>query len=261
MIDRNRRGISSVSMRARLAIAAAVLVGGGAAGVLAVSAGHGATAAQSAGFNTGSHHKIGEAAALSEALNGWGQSSTQSLNTLAQMTPMRTFSQVSHRHVMFAAQRGIVVLATKKFLVVKSFNGSLHLWFLSGGTRVKDVSSTATGMTAMTGSQIASNAAMATGNMNPSANVMAGSISTVSQLTTPVVKPTTITIATGNQVITITVANTTATTTTTMPTTQTTSFTQPVFTSVRHLQRGDLVFVAGVRTASSRRSSSCSRRR
>jgi hypothetical protein len=122
------------------------------------------------------------------------------------------------------------------------------LWFLSGGTRVKDVSSTATGMTAMTGSQIASNAAMATGNMNPSANVMAGSISTVSQLTTPVVKPTTITIATGNQVITITVANTTATTTTTMPTTQTTSFTQPVFTSVRHLQRGDLVFVAGVRT-------------
>jgi len=249
MINRNRRGISSVSKRARLAIAAAVLVGGGAAGVLAVSASHGgATAAQSAGFSTSSHHTIGEAAALSEALSGWNQSSTKSLNTLAKMSSMRTFSQVWNHHVMFAAQRGIVVLATKKFIVVKSFNGSLHLWFLSGGTRVKDVSSTATGMTAMTGSQWASNAAMATGNMTPAANVMAGSISTVSQLTTAVAKPTTITIATGNQVITITVANTTATTTTAMPTTQTTSFTQPVFTSVRSLQRGDLVFIAGVRT-------------
>jgi len=255
MIDRNRRGIRKVGMRGRLAIAAAVLVGGGAAGMVAVSANHGSTAAaQSAGYSTSSHQTIGEAAALSEALGSWSQSYTKSYSTLAKMPSMRTFSQVWNRHVEFADQRGIVVLATKKFLVVKSYNGSLHVWWLSGATHVKDVSSSATGMTAMTGSQWASNAAMSTGDMTPAMNVVAGSTTTVSQLTTTVAKPTTITIATGNVVITITVANTTATTTAT--TTSTTTSTTPITTTKTHqsawwatdgVKRGDLVFVAGVR--------------
>jgi hypothetical protein len=249
MNNRNR-GISSVGKRTRLAIAAAVLVGGSAAGVVALSASHGSTtAAQSAGFSQASHHTIGEAVALSEVLgSNWNPSSSQSLSTLAQMTPMRTFTQVTHHRVIFAAQRGIVVLATKKFLVVKSFNGSLHAWFLSGGTRVKDVSSASTGFAAMTGSQTATTAAMTVGNMTPATNVMVGSTSTVSQLTTPVVKPTTITITTGTETITITVANTTATTTTAVTSTQTTSVTQPIFKSTMGIQRGDLVFVAGTRT-------------
>ena len=52
-----------------------------------------------------------------------------------------------------AAQRGVVVSITKKFLVVKSANGALHRWRLSGATRFRDVAGTATGMTTLTGSK------------------------------------------------------------------------------------------------------------
>src|SRR5450756_767069 len=129
MINRNKRGIGS--MRARLAIAAAVLVGGGAAGVVALSSHGTAATAASAGYTTGSHHTMGEGAALSGAFSQWGSSQTRSFNTLSDMTSIRTFNQVWQRHVQFAAQRGVVLLATPKFLVVKSFNGSLHVWWLT----------------------------------------------------------------------------------------------------------------------------------
>ena len=47
----SKRGMRQASMRVRLAVAAAVLVGGGAAGVVALSASHGGpAAAESAGF-------------------------------------------------------------------------------------------------------------------------------------------------------------------------------------------------------------------
>src|SRR5450756_2180556 len=242
MINRNKRGIGS--MRARLAIAAAVLVGGGAAGVVALSSHGTAATAASAGYTTGSHHTMGEGAALSGAFSQWGSSQTRSFNTLSDMTSIRTFNQVWQRHVQFAAQRGVVLLATPKFLVVKSFNGSLHVWWLTGRTAIKDVSSTTSGMLAMTGNTMATTQAMTFNNMVPATNVMAGSTTALTQLVTPVVKPTTITIATGGQLISITIANITATTT---PTT-TTSFTQPVFATTMGIQRGDLVFVAGTRT-------------
>jgi hypothetical protein len=283
MINRNKRGIRSVGVKARLAVAAAVLVAGGAAGVVAVAANHGRSAAamtaESAGFTRSFHHTISEPMALTEALSGSGTSS-QSMTALADMTPMRTFSQLEYRHTMLAVQRGIVLLATKKFLVVRSSNGAIHLWWLSGATRVKDVDSSASGMAAMTGSYPATNTAMFNGDMVPTENVVAGSTSVVSQLTTPAAKPTTITINTGGEVITITVASSTATvtqpttttttqpvTTTTQPTTTTT--TQPVTTTTTQpttttaqttwtrqsawwttdgLHRGDLVLVAGTRT-------------
>jgi len=254
MINRNKRGIGS--MRARLAIAAAVLVGGGAAGVVALSSHGTAATAASAGYTTGSHHTMGEGAALSGAFSQWGSSQTRSFNTLSDMTSIRTFNQVWQRHVQFAAQRGVVLLATPKFLVVKSFNGSLHVWWLTGRTAIKDVSSTTSGMLAMTGNTMATTQAMTFNNMVPATNVMAGSTTALTQLVTPVVKPTTITIATGGQLISITIANITATTTTTSTTTTTTtttpttttSFTQPVFATTMGIQRGDLVFVAGTRT-------------
>jgi len=247
MIDRNRRGIRSTGKRARLAVAAAVLVGGGAAGVVVANSHSGTTTAQSAGYAQSYHSGISEQVALTEALSSWSSSQSKSLAILAELTQLRSFVQIDLHHTVLAAQRGIVVLATKKFLVVKSANGALHLWWTSGATGFKDVATSTTGWTALTGSKTAANAAMATGNLTPAANVMAGSISTVSQLTTPVVKPTTITITTGNEVITITVANSTATTTTAVTTTKTTT-TQPVFTKTSNVQRGDLVFVAGVRT-------------
>jgi hypothetical protein len=282
MINRNKRGIRSVGVKARLAVAAAVLVAGGAAGVVAVAANHGRSAAamtaESAGFTRSFHHTISEPMALTEALSGSGTSS-QSMTALADMTPMRTFSQLEYRHTMLAVQRGIVLLATKKFLVVRSSNGAIHLWWLSGATRVKDVDSSASGMAAMTGSYPATNTAMFNGDMVPTENVVAGSTSVVSQLTTPAAKPTTITINTGGEVITITVASSTATvtqpttTTTTQPVTTTTqptttNTTQPVTTTTQPttttaqttwtrqsawwttdgLHRGDLVLVAGTRT-------------
>ena len=81
----------------------------------------------------------------------------------------------------------------------------------------------------------------------------------VSQLTTPVAKPTTITINTGGEVITITVASSTATVTepTAMMTAQTTEPSkiaqtfqtrQSAWSATRGVQRGDLVLVAGTRT-------------
>jgi hypothetical protein len=95
MNGRNRRGIRRPSMKARLSIAAAVLAGGGAAGVAAVAASHSpaTTAAQSAGFTLNFHHPISEEQALTSALSTWGWSQQKSLTTLAEMTPMRTFSQ------------------------------------------------------------------------------------------------------------------------------------------------------------------------
>ena len=266
MTDRNNRGIRSVSVKARLAVAAAVLVGGGAAGVVAMAASHGSNAAgatataESAGFTRSFHHTISESTALTEALNDGGMSWQASMTTLADMTPMRSFSQMEHRHTMFAVQRGIVLLATRKFIVVRSANDAIHLWWLSGATRVRDVGSSASGMAAMTGSYMATNMAMSTGDMAPSENVVAGSTSVVSQLTTPVARPTTITINTGGQVITITVASSTATVTepTSMMTAQTMeSATMPAQTfmtrqsawwATQGLQRGDLVLIAGTRT-------------
>ena len=289
MIGRNRRGNRQASLKARLGIATAVLVGGSAVAVAAVAAASHSpakTTAESAGFTLNFHHTISEQTALSTALDFWGRSQQKSMTTLAEMAPMRTFSQVWQHHTEFAVQRGIVVLATHRFLLVKSANGGLHLWWITGGTRFKNVSTTATGMAAMTGSTTAARAAMVTSNMTPAATVMAGSTAVVNQMAAPVVKPTTITVSTGTETITITITSATATVTTptttatVTPTATPTTFatptptatptlfatptptatptlfatptpsvmaTQPTFTTTRGVMRGDLVLIAGLR--------------
>ena len=297
MIGRNRRGNRQANMKARIGIATAVLVGGSAVGVAAVAAAsHNGpattTTAQSEGFAFNFHHRISEQVALASALNTWGSSHQKSFTTLAQMQSMRTFTQVWHHRTQFAAQRGIVVLATRKFLLVKSANGALHLWWLNRATKFANVSNTAMGMTAMTGSTTVAQAAMLANNMKPAAVTMAGSTAVVNQMAAPVAKPTTVTVSTGNVTITITITSTTATVTqpvttptvvatptatptvaatptatatlsatptptapqtaTAKPTllpvpTPTMTATQSTFTATRGIQRGDLVFVAGVR--------------
>jgi len=307
-MGRNRRGNRQASMKARLGIATAVLISGGAVGVAAVAAnnhGPATTTEQAAGFIMNFHHRISEQAALSSALATWGTSQQQSMRTLAQMVPMRTFSQVWHRHTLLAAQRGVVVLATKRFLLVKSANGGLHLWWLNGRTVFQNVSASPTGMTAMTGNNTAAVQAMVHQNMAPAAAVMAGSTAVVTQMAAPVAKPTVITVDTGTSVITITITSSTATVTQPVTTTATTTpagtptaaptgtptgaptvtvtpvvttttpavtttpmatttpvatktpvatptptatATQPVFTATQGVARGDLVFIAGVRT-------------
>jgi len=278
MIGRNRRGNRQANMKARIGIATAVLVGGSAVGVAAVAAAsHNGpattTTAKSEGFALNFHHRISEQVALASALNTWGASHQQSFTTLAQMQSMRTFTQVWHHRTQFAAQRGIVVLATRHFLLVKSANGALHLWWLNGATKFANVGNTAMGMTAMTGSTTVAQAAMVANNMQPAAVTMAGSTAVVNQMAAPVAKPTTVTVSTGNVTITITITSTTPTvaatptatatvsatptakptvTPTATPTlvpvpTPTMTATQSTFTATRGIQRGDLVFVAGVR--------------
>jgi hypothetical protein len=247
--------IGRTSMKARLGIATAVLVGGGAIGVTAVAAGnHGTTTnAQSSayGYTLNFHHTVSEGAALSAALSQWSGSHQKALTTLAQMQSMRTFSQTTwHHHTTFAAQRGVVLLATKKFLLVKSANGALHLWWLRG-TAFANVSSSATGLTALTGSNTAAFAAMANNTMTPATNVMAGSTTVVNQMVAPVAKPTTVTVQTGTTTVTVTISQTTATVAQATPTTTgmaTTTTRQPVFTHMNNVARGDLALVTGLRT-------------
>jgi hypothetical protein len=284
MNSRNRRRGRQANMKARIGVAAAVLLGGGAAGV-AVVASHnsaGTTTADPAGYVLNFHHSISEQQALTSALNSWNWNQSRSLNTLAQMTPMQTFSQFSWHREQFAAQRGVVVAATKQFLVVKSANGKLELWHLNGWTKFKNVTANATGMVAMTGNDVAAHTAATTGNTAPAAVAMAGSSAAVSQMAAPVTHPVTVTVNTGTEIITITITQTTATVTPTPTSTSTvmatptttatatttattpatamatstatatatptaTASTMPTMTAATRPARGDLVFVVGVR--------------
>jgi hypothetical protein len=235
MNSRNRRRNRQASMKARIGIAAAVLAGGGAAGV-AVAASHSGSAtvnADSAGYVLNFHHTVSEQQALTSALNMWNSNQSRSLNTLAQMTPMNTFSQFWWHRTQFAAQRGVVVAATRQFIIVKSANGKLELWFLNHWTKQKNVTANPTGMVAMTGNNVAAHTAATTGNTAPMAVAMAGSAAVVNQMAAPVTKPITITVNTGTETISITITQTTATvtptptstgvaTTTVTPTTTTT---------------------------------------
>jgi hypothetical protein len=254
------------SMKARLGIASAVVVGGGAIGVAVVATGnHSDTSnAQSAAFSISQfHHTMSEGTALSTAMNELQWSQSKAMTTLAQMAPMRNFSMVwagsRHNRTEYAAQRGIVELATKNFLIVKSSNGKQELWWLKGA-KFDNVSSSTTGMVAMTGNNNATTAAMVNNNMIPVAKSMAGSTTAVNQMTAPVTKPTTITVSTGTETITITITNSTATVTS--PTTATatptatasvapsptaTATKQPTWTSTSGVARGDLVMVTGER--------------
>lgn len=255
------------NLKARLGIATAVLVGGGAIGVAAVAASsHGTTTnTQSAGYTLNFQHTVPMGTALNSALSSL-QSSHQgkALTELAQMQSMRNFAQTQHHHATLAAQRGVVELASKHFLLVKSANGSLHLWWL-GGTKVINATSSTTSMTALTGNNGAASAAMTTGNMTPATVTMAGSTSAASSMAAPVAKPTTVTVSSGNATITITItsssatvsspATTPATTTNTAPTSATGAMAtgpmvtawQKAFSQSKGVARGDMVFVAGFR--------------
>lgn len=258
MMGRDRRN-GRPNIKTRVGIATAVLVGGGAIGVAAMAASHGASpAAQSAGYSSRiSHgHYTSEWSQLNSALTGWGSSR---MNTLASMT-QRTFTQTAQHGKTLAEQRGIVVLATHKFLIVQSANGSLHLWLLSGKTTIQNVASSTSGTHAMTGNSSATTQAMQSGNMIPAATLMAGSPLTASQMLTPARTPVTVTVqvAGTNLTVTVTISQTTATvsSTATMPQTgnpmwSPSTITQNAWTTAANgskLARGDLVLVVGTRS-------------
>ena len=253
MRARDRRyGKSSV--KTRVGIATAVLVGGAVAAA-AVVASHGAApAATSAAYSS----RFGnEGTVLSSAMSNWNGARQSSYAQLAQLTQARQFSQATHKGKMLAAQRGIVILATKKFLVLQSSNGSLHLWLLSGATKFQNVSNTMAGTKALTASTSAAQQAMASGNMIPATTLLAGSPITAAALLTPTPAAQTITVQVANTPLTVTVTVTrsaatvsqTATTPPTgMPTWHPVTFTQNAWLPMNGLARGDLALVVGTRS-------------
>jgi hypothetical protein len=254
MMARDRRyGKSSV--KARVGIATAVLVGGAVAAGAVIASNHGvASTATSAAYSSG---YASEGTLLSSAMNNWGWSRQSSYSQLARLTQARTFSQTWHQGRMLAVQRGIVVLVTPRFLILQSANGSLHLWLLSGNTKIQNVSNTTAGTQALTANTSATRQAMVSGNMIPATTLLAGSPLTAATMLTPAPAPQTVTVQVANTNLTVTVTvtrtmatvNQTATTPLTgLPTWNPVTFTQSAFMAMNTLARGDLALVAGVRS-------------
>ena len=254
MRARDRRNGKS-SMKTRVGIATAVLAGGAVAAAAIVAANHGvASTATSAAFAS---HVGNEGTVLSSAMSNWGRSRQSSYSELAKLPQARQFSQTTHQGKTLAVQRGIVVLATKKFLILQSSNGSLHLWLLAGNTKFQNVSSTTAGTQALTASTGATQQAMASGNMIPATTLLAGSPTTAAAMLTPTAAPQTVTVQVANTNLTVTVTvtrstatvNQTATTpSTSMPTWNPTTFTQSAWMAMKSVARGDLALVAGTRS-------------
>jgi len=149
MRARDRR-FGTSSTKTRVGIATAALAGGAVAIAAVLAGGHGAgTAATSAAYSSRAGN---EGSVLSSAMTSWNGSRQSSYAQLSQLTRARQFSQAKHKGKMLAIQRGIVVLATKKFLILQSSNGSLHLWLLSGRTIFQNVSNSIADTQALTAS-------------------------------------------------------------------------------------------------------------
>jgi hypothetical protein len=254
MRARDRRyGRSPV--RTRVGIATAMLAGGAVAAGAALAASHGpAATATSAAYSS---HAGNEGTILSSAMSNWSWSRQASYAQLARLTQARQFSQANHNGKTVAIQRGIVVLATKKFLILQSANGSLHLWLLSGGTKFQNVSNTMAGTTALTASTSAARQAMASGNMIPATSLLAGSPTTAAAMLTPTPAAQTVTVqvANTNLTVTVTVTRSMATVSQTattpqaaMPTWSPVTFTQNAWQATHALARGDLALVVGTRS-------------
>ena len=254
MRARDRRYGKS-SIKTRVGIATAILVGGAVAAGAALAANHGAAAtATSAAFSS---HAGTEGTVLSSAMTNWNGSRQSAYAQFARLTQVRQFSQVRHNGKTLAVQRGIVVLATRKFLILQSSNGSRHLWLLSGRTRFQNVSNTMAGTQAMTASTSAAWQAMRSGNMVPATTLLAGSPTTAAAMLTPTPATQTVTVqvANTNLTVTVTVSRGMATVNQTatmpqaaMPTWSPVTFTQNAWQATHALARGDLALVAGTRS-------------
>ena len=254
MRARDRR-YGKTTVKTRVGIATAILVGGAVAAGAALAANHGAAAtATSAAFSS---HASTEGTVLSSAMTNWNGSRQSSLAQLARLTQVRQFSQVRHNGRTLAVQRGIVVLATKKFLILRSSNGSLHLWLLSGKTKFQNVSNSMAGMRALTASAGAARQAMGSGNMTPATSLLAGNPSTAAAMLTPTPAAQTVTVqvANTNLTVTITVTRSMATVNQTatmpqaaMPAWSPVTFTQNAWRATHAVARGDLALVAGTRS-------------
>lgn len=151
----NKRGMRGMSMRVRVAVAATVLAGSGAAAVVALSASHsGAVNAQSAGFIQSGSHRMSYTDAISSAMKTWDTSPSTSLRTLTKMQQINNYwVQSWHHHTLFF-QRGRVIAVGRHAIWVRSANGKVELWQISGNTAILNVGGTSMGMSAMTGGSV-----------------------------------------------------------------------------------------------------------
>jgi hypothetical protein len=253
--ERYRKG-RQASIKTRAGIAAALLaVGGSIAAVAVAGTSHGAaTTAQPAAYAA---RFSNEGAALNSVMTEWGKSKQAAYAQLSGLTQARQFSQVRHAGKTLDVQRGIVVLATKKFLILASSNGSLHLWLLSRGTKFQNVSNTTAGTSALTASTSATQQAMVSGDMVPATTLLAGSPTVAASLLTPTSAPQTVTVQVANTdlTVTVTVTRSTATVSQTatmpansMPSSSPVTFSQNAWQATDSLARGDLALVAGSRS-------------
>jgi hypothetical protein len=260
MMGRNQRrpaGRRGSKLKARLGIATAVVVGGGAIGAVAMATTNhpSATKVQSASYNSSYSNWSNQGNVLNVGLSDYSWSHSRAWTMFSHLTDSNHLTQMWHGHSMLAFERGRVVLATKNFVVVRSASGKLNVWWLSHGTKVTNVASSMPGTMAMTGSQSAASAAMA-GQMAPVMNLMTGSMMTPSatgtmltaqQMLAPTAPTVSISIAGTGITISVTVHDNMAMV---WQNGQTSGmwWKQPAMMTAAGLQRGDLIFIAGTRS-------------
>ena len=209
MMGRERRYRNGkVSLKTRVGIATALVVGGTAIGVAAVAAtSHGSpTAAKSDAFSSPVKGiTSSEGVTLGSALADWNKARQTSYAQLAGLTQARGFSESSDKGQTLDVQRGIVVFARQQFVILQSANGTLHLWLLSGKTQFQNVTKTAAGTAAMTASSSAAQQIIASGDMIPATTLMAGSPLTAETLLSSLTRPQTVTVQVAGTDLTVTV--------------------------------------------------------
>ena len=244
-MGRNRRGPAGrrgTKVKAGLGIGAAVVVGGGAIGAVAVAtSSHSSVTAASAGYSRGYSHASNQANILNAALADYSWSHTRAFELFAHLANTRSETEMWHGHSKLAFERGRVVLATKQFVLIRAANGTFNVWWLSHNTKVTNVAASQVGTTALTGSSSAATAAM-TGQMTPATASVSGSTTAAQQVLAPTATTVSVNIAGTGVTVSVTVTHNTATVQQGH-----TWWKQPATTTAAGLQRGDLVFIAGTR--------------
>jgi hypothetical protein len=246
MKGRNRRSLAGRQgrkLKASLGIGAAVVVGGGAIGAVAVaSTSHPAvTTAASTGYSRSYSHAVHEGNVLNAALADYSWSHARAFTLFSQLANTRSETEMWHGHNKLAFERGRVVLATKQFVLIRAANGTFNVWFLSHGTKVTNVAASRTGTTALTGSSSAATAAMA-GQMTPATVTVSGSTTAAQKVLAPTATTVSVNILGTGVTVSVTVTNNMATVQQGQ-----TRWRQTATTTAAGLQRGDLVFIAGTR--------------
>jgi len=246
MMGRDRRypaGSRRSNLKVRSGIATAVVVGGGAIGAVALAtASHpGTPAAQSAAYSRHDSYYGNQANDLAAGLSDYSRSHARAFAYFSHLANTNRETEMWRGHSKLAFERGTVILATKRFVLIRAANGSFNVWWLSGGTRVTDVAASMTGTTALTGSTWAAGAAM-NGQMAPATAMLTGNTTAAQRVLAPTAATVTVPVVGTGITVSVTVTRNVATVAQ-----NNTWWRQPAMTTAVGLQRGDLVFIAGTR--------------